>query len=189
MIHILKSYLLTFGTALLFGYACQSSQAVVQNETNAVDDPKVSESIDGEVNPDKKIDVTINGMVKYSFVEIDDEWQGQVTQFDSNDPQAKKVVRIMEVQPELGWEDFEDMAAFLNVYTMPDQSEIENRKAGPITDESRSYEFKVFDGNNTRSYSYFNPEGESGEHWQSQHITIFGSYIATEMKIVGEVNE
>lgn len=188
MIYILKSYLLAFGTILLFGYACQSSQAVVQKETD-VNDVKVSEIINDEANPDKEIVVTINGMVKYSFVKIDNKWQGQVTQFDSNNPQTKKVVRVMKVQPELGWEDFEDMAAFLNVYTMPDQSEIENRKAGPITDESRSYEFTVFDGNNTRSYSYFNPEGESGEHWQSQHITIFGSYIATEMKIVGEVNE
>lgn len=86
----------------------------------------------------------------------------------------------------MGWEDFEVVLDFLEIYTLPDQSEIEDRVSGPITAISRSYTFTISKNDATRSFHYYNPEGEVADHWQSQNVVTFGTYLTTEMKVIQE---
>lgn len=174
--------------ALLFSgiVGCASTETVQPSESEPIANEKevVVESANAEKNIAKQIIVVINGRVKYTFTKQDTSWTGTATQFDTNNPETREIVRVFSLNPTYGWSDFEDMVQFLKVYTMPDQADIENRKVGSITTESRSYQFTVYDGEATRNYTYFNPEGEATDHWQSQYIVTFGSYLATEMNTV-----
>lgn len=184
MISLQKHWMLsTLILSLLVGCSSSKNTAKVQPESDVQNEQVANES-SSEISPDKEINVVINERVKYTFTKRDTSWTGTATQFDTNDPATQKVVQIYELQPLNGWSDFEDMVEYLNIYTMPDQMTIEDRKAGGITSQSRSYKFTVFDGDTTRSYTYFNPEGESINHWQSQMIATFGSYIVSEMNMV-----
>lgn len=174
------NYLMVFGASVLIISACKTTEPEVKETEQTV----TSDLESNEPSAEKELIVTINEMVEYNFSKTDGDWQGSVTQFDSNDPELQKVVRVFSIQPVLGWEDFENMVEFLNIYEMPDQAEIVNRKPGPITPQSRAYRFTIIDGDESRSYSYFNPEEESQNHWQSQQIVTFGSYLVLEMKAV-----
>lgn len=181
MISLQKYWLLSaLVISLLIG--CSSTEPKVLAEP---DEEALEESMT-DIEPDKKITVLINDRVEYSFIKIDTSWTGTATQYDSNDPMTQKVVQVFTLDPVLSWSDFEDIVRYLKIYTLPDQMEIVDRKSVGITPQSRSYKVTVFDGESTRSYSYFNPEAESTNHWQSQKIATFGSYIATEMKVVQE---
>lgn len=176
----------TLNTLLIFLFiGCSSSDKTLQPEVTPEINTETSRTVENSDNtPDKEINVVINDRVKYTFTKRDTTWEGTATQFDTNDPNTQKVVQVFDLDPVYGWSDFEDMLEFLNIYTMPDQSEIKNHKVGDITSQSRVYAITVFNGENTRSYMYFNPEGETADHWQSQKIATFGTYLATEMKVV-----
>jgi hypothetical protein len=180
---LVTKHSLLFICIALVGINCKSTE-------NTVIAPPVqqekTESIADIATPDTSrfISMTINGRVNYEFTKIDTNWTGVAIQFDSSDPQTRKTVREIPLSPTYGWSDFEDMVQFLKIYSMPDQQEIKDRKPGPLTDQSRSYKFTVFDGESTRSYFYYNPEGEASQYWQSQYIITFGSYVTTEMKTI-----
>ncbi len=183
-----KNHLLLFIVLSAF-MACKSSEKASPSPTPIPEDP-IPEMLNGsepeQAKLQKKILVTINERVRYSFSKVDQNWTGKVIQFSSNDPDTREVERTLEVYPEFGWEDFEDMVSYLKVFNLPDQTVIKNRKPGPITPQSRSYQFTVLENDSTRSYQYYNPEGEASEHWQSQNVVIFGSYLVTEMKVAQE---
>ncbi|MEP0004454.1 MAG: hypothetical protein ABJ387_01625 [Balneola sp.] len=132
----------------------------------------------------RSIAVTINERVKYELTKIDTSWTGVVLQYDTNDPQTRKIVREIPLVPAYGWSDFENVVQFLMIYTIPDQKEIENHTPAPISNQSRSYKIAVFDGENSRTYHYFNPEGELNEYWESRNVVTFGTYLTSEMKVV-----
>lgn len=182
----IKTYLLILATIFFFVQGCKSTEptapSVESNQT--VSTVFVSEKED----PDKEITMTVNGMVKYTFSKIDTSWQGRVTQFDSSNPQTRKVVKVLKLEPQLGWGDFEEVISFLDIYGIPDQSTIKNRKIGEISTISRAYEISVFDQEGQRSYSYYNPEGEMNEHWQSRNVVTFGTYLVSEMTVVGTID-
>lgn len=131
----------------------------------------------------RSIAVTINERVKYELTKIDTTWTGVALQYDTNDPLTRKIVREIPLVPAYGWSDFEDVVRFLMIFSIPDQKEIENHTPAPISNQSRSYKITVFDGENSRTYNYFNPEGELNEYWESQNIVTFGAYLTSEMKI------
>ena len=185
MINSVKYYLLILGTIFLFVQGCKSTEPRIQESPPVESNETVSTALNDEKEkPDKEITVTVNGMVKYTFSKIDTSWQGRVTQFDSSDPQTKKIVRVLTITPKLGWNDFEEMVKFLQIYELPDQSTIENRKVGQISTISRAYEIYVFDGKEQKTYSYYNPEGEMNEHWQSRNVVTFGTFLISEMDVV-----
>lgn len=165
----------------VIGINCKTAEPPVATPivSNGQVESKKTEAVS---DTSKFVSMTINGRVKYEFTKIDSNWTGVALQFDTNDPKTRKIVREIPLTPTYGWSDFEDMVQFLKIYTISDQKEIENHKPGPITSQSRSYRFTVFDGDTTRSYFYYNPEGGASEYWQSQNVITFGSYVATEMK-------
>ncbi len=165
--------------------ACKSSETLTEPATetmNEVSEEKAVNSEAEEQTPEREISLTINGMVKYYFSYDGSSWNGELTQFDNNNPETRKVVRLLDIEPKIGWEDFELMVEYLKIYSLPNQKEIENRKPGAITEISRAYEVSVFNENVDRSYTYFNPEGELTEHWQSRNIATFGTYLINEFK-------
>ena len=184
MIYLHKHWVLTVVLiSLLIG--CSSSKETMNSESEPeINNTQVVTASAVEESPDRMIKVLINERVEYKFIKRDTSWTGIATQFDTNDTLTQKVTQVFNLDPINGWSDFEEMIQFLDIYTMQDQTEIENRKAGSLSPQSRSYTFTVFDGDTTRSYTYFNPEGEITNHWQSQKIATFGSYIATEMSVV-----
>jgi hypothetical protein len=182
----LFNYRILILTISLLVFGCSSSKELEQVDTKPETfNEETVETSNDTISPDKQIIVFVNDRVKYEFTKIDTSWSGTVTQFDSNDPQTHKVVQVYDLVPTYGWSEFEEVVEFLNIYTMPDQSEIKNHIPGQLSPQSRVYNFTVFDGKQTRTYSYFNPEGEATSHWESQHIATFGSYLATEMKVLG----
>lgn len=190
MISLYKYCLLS--AFLVSGIAgCASSESVKSSESEPSANEKavVVESAKEEKSIDKQIIVVINDRVKYTFTKQDTSWKGTATQFDSYDPETRKIVRVLSLNPTYGWSDFEDMVQYLKIYTLPDQTEIIKRKAGPLTQESRSYQFTVYDGETTQNYTYYNPEGEATNHWQSNFVVTFGSYIASEMNVVETLSE
>ena len=164
---------------LVIGLNCASTEPMMV-------EPKVSEENVSEaaMDPDtsQSIEMEINARVKYEFTKVDTSWTGFAVQYDSNDPETRKVVRTIPLVPTYGWSDFEDMAKVLHIYSIPDQKELKNHEPAPLNNQSRSYGFTVFDGDSTRSFYYYNPEGEASQYWQSQNVLIFGAYITTEMK-------
>jgi len=183
---ITKHSLLLLCIALV-GINCKSTEDTVI--TPPVQQEEIN-SVEKTATPDttRFITMTINGRVKYEFTKIDTNWTGVALQFDTNDPETRKIVRKLSLSPTFGWSDFEDMIRFLKIYSMPDQQEIQNHEPGPLTEQSRSYKFTVFDGDSTREYFYYNPEGEASQYWQSQYIITFGSYVTTEMEVIEAKN-
>ncbi len=173
-------FFLSFGALILNLSACKTAE--IPDEIEEEQQPQQVAELQ---NPDKEIVLVVNGIVKYNFVKTDTIWTGKVTQFNSADPEIQEVVKILEIEPTLGWDDFEQFINYLRVYDIPDQSEIKNRNPGSISSISRAYQFFTFDGENSRSFSYYNPEGELNEHWQSRNVVTFGTYLISEMKVVG----
>ncbi|MEQ8579697.1 MAG: hypothetical protein RIC57_12620 [Balneola sp.] len=180
-------FFLSVGLLVLNLSACKTSEVPAQPETETAEQQKNEDIPNQEVekqNPAKEIVLVVNGIVKYNFVKTDTNWAGKVTQFSSADPEKQEVVKVLEIEPTLGWDDFEEFVNYLRVYNIPDQSEIKNRNSGSISNISRAYQFFTFDGENSRSFSYYNPEGELNEHWQSRNVVTFGTYLISEMKVV-----
>ncbi|MBO6622914.1 MAG: hypothetical protein JJ892_12550 [Balneola sp.] len=168
---------------LMLSLNCKSSDSIT-TDYSPNEGSNVQTDSEAVSDTTRIIEVLINDRVKYEFIRLDTTWSGMAFQYDTNDLQTQKVVREIPLVPEYGWSDFESMVDFLNIYTMPDQTEILDRKPGPLTPQSRAYKFIVFDGDTTRSYFYFNPEGEVSQYWQSQNVVTFGTYILNEMKVL-----
>lgn len=187
-----KTLLLVFSLLIVFA-GCKSGEKTSSSPspTPIPKDPipemlNDSEPEPGEAVPQERIAVTINERVKYIFRKKNNNWIGEVIQFTSGNPDIREVQFTRNIYPELGWHDFENMVSFLKIYSLPDQSEIENRVPGAITSQSRSYKLSVSKNDSTRSYQYYNPEGGASNYWQDQNIVIFGSYLVSEMKSVSQ---
>lgn len=181
MILLKRSYF----TFLLFilALACSSSEKAMDSEPIT---PEITNESTLQEQPEIEIQLIVNERVKYEFKKTEDVWDGTVIQFSSSDPESREIVRTISIEPTMGWEDFEIVLDFLEIYTLPDQSEIEDRVSGPITAISRSYTFTISKNDATRSFHYYNPEGEVADHWQSQNVVTFGTYLTTEMKVIQE---
>lgn len=181
--NIFTKHSLLFLCLALIGMNCKTSEPNVS--TPPVSDKQIkSEEMVAIPDTTRFLNMTINGRVKYEFTKTDSSWTGVALQYDTNDPQTRKVVRQIPLSPAYGWSDFEDMVQFLKIYTLPDQSEIDGHQVAAVNAQSRSYRFTVYDGEKSRSYFYFNPEGEASQYWQSQNVITFGSYIITEMQVL-----
>lgn len=164
---------------------CKSSEPVSTTESGDAGLVEMtSKSNSKEINPDKEIIIFINGIVRYRFTEMEDQWLGKLTQFDSGDANTRKIVKTYSIQPKLGWSDFEDMVEYLKIETLPNQTDIKSRKASLVSQISRAYEFTINDGDSERSYAYYNPEGELAQNWESQNVVTFGTYLVSEMQII-----
>ncbi|MEQ9090342.1 MAG: hypothetical protein RIE52_04590 [Balneola sp.] len=179
---ITKHLLLSLCIAIISISCGTSEPALVKSETSS----EMNSAQQSVTEPDttRSIAVTINDRVKYELTKIDTAWTGVALQYDTNDPLTRKVVREIPLVPAYGWSDFEDVVRFLMIYTIPDQKEIENHKPAPVSNQSRTYRITVFDGENSRTYYYFNPEGELNEYWESQNVVTFGTYLTSEMKVL-----
>lgn len=180
----MRLYLLTVLLFMSFT-SCKTAETSSQTTIEAPQENAVSQDAQDE-KPEEEIVLVVNGIVKYNFVKTDGTWEGTITQFDSADPDRQEVVRVLEVEPTMGWDDFEQFLDSIKLYNIPDQSDIENRISSGISNISRAYQFYIFDGENSRSFSYYNPEGELHEHWQSRNVVTFGTYLISEMEVVSE---
>lgn len=181
---ITKHLLLSICIATVSINCSTSEPALVKPELSS--ETNNSQQSVTESDTTRSIAVTINERVKYELTKIDTTWTGVALQYDTNDPLTRKIVREIPLVPAYGWSDFEDVVRFLMIFSIPDQKEIENHTPAPISNQSRSYKITVFDGENSRTYNYFNPEGELNEYWESQNIVTFGAYLTSEMKVVQE---
>lgn len=164
---------------------CSTSNNTVQKQL--VEEPTPTPPVQQEkVAPLHEIRVFINERVEYIFVKEEGNWEGIVKQYSTNNPDTRQLVRTMAIEPTQGWEDFEFILEALDIYDMEDQSKIESRKSGPVTNISRSYRVKITKDGKTHTYHYFNPEAEMIDHWQSQQVATFGTYLATEIKVIEE---
>lgn len=185
----MKNIYITIAFVFIFAsfWGCKSSKQVADNDNNAITTVEtVAEVADENLSADNEIIVFINGIVKYRFTQIDGSWTGALTQFDSGNPETRKLVKTYSIQPKLGWSDFEDMVEYLKIETLPNQTDIKSRRSSLVSDISRAYEFTIMNKDSKRSYAYYNPEGELAQNWESQNVATFGTYLVSEMLIVTE---
>lgn len=157
--------------------ACKSSQNATSEEENYVDDESF---IDKEAVPEPQITVLINDRVEFQFVKRDDGWHGNIVEFQFDEQGNRVQNRYLTAIPKEGWDDFQNVVEFLNIYQLNNQSDIENREVGSLSDASRSYRITIRNNGEVKSLYYFNPEGEILQNWQSQSVATFGTYLATE---------
>lgn len=166
---------------LSFLLGCSNTESTIKSHTSEV---QSQEQVQNTEAVNKEYVIFINGIVKYQFTKSNDEWTALLTQFDSGDPNNRKVVKTYTIVPKLGWDDFEDMVNYLKIESLPNQTDIKSRKASNVSNISRAYEFTIYNGNTTRHYAYYNPEGELGQNWESQNVVTFGTYLVSELSII-----
>lgn len=153
---------------LLFGLGCSSSKNVSQQ------DEKVEE----------RISLNINEIVYFDFFKTDTAWSGELTTYTLDESGEKVVDDKFVSAQDSSWKDFDEFVQFLNIYEIPPQNEID----GWVPDSSQLprlvYNFEVFDGDTTRSFSYQDPINNIRDYWQVQNLLTFVTFVQSNLRWV-----
>ncbi len=121
----------------------------------------------------------------FQFDSTDTGWSGFARTFRNlND--TLEVLSNQPVMPRNGWEEFNDMVNFLQIFTLPKQTEIRNCYENPIGRRNNPLNVQIEVeaervGGFKNTYIYANPAVETREYWQSANLITFLSYITTEV--------
>lgn len=133
-------------------------------------------------NAEESIEISINNQqVIFSFFKTDSTWSGVIRAYGLN-AEGEKVLNAHLVSAEDStWNEFQLFVDHLDLYTLPDQKDIKNRTE-PGQQAQRTYTFRVFDGEQTRSYTYRDPQIMLGDYWQQQRVYTFLTYIENDLR-------
>lgn len=130
----------------------------------------------------ERISLNINEAVYFDFIKVNNNWSGDLVTYTLND--SGKLIKDREFvsAQDSSWNDFDMFVDFLKIMNLPPQHEIE----GWVPDSSelprRVYNFEVFDGDTTRSFSYQDPMNDIRDYWQSQNVLTFVTFVQNDLK-------
>lgn len=128
------------------------------------------------------IHLNINEILYFQFLETDSSWTGAFQLYTLND-QNEKVVQARYVSAEdSSWNDFGLFVESLDLFDIPPQYELEGWVPNSGTMPRRVYNFEVFDGDTTRSFSYQDPERSLRTYWEAQSILTFFTFIQNDLR-------
>lgn len=129
----------------------------------------------------ESISLNINEVVYFDFVKIDTTWAGELTTYTLNEA-GKKVVNNEYVSArDSSWNDFDAFVQFLNIYEIGPQNQIDGWVPNSAELPRRVYNFEVFDGDTTRSFSYQDPINDIRDYWQAQNLLTFVTFIQNDL--------
>ncbi len=129
----------------------------------------------------ERISLNINEAVYFDFVKQENNWSGNLTIYTLNDEGEKVVKTRMTSVADSTWDDFGEFVNFLKLYEIPPQNEIEGWVPDSGELPRRVYNFEVFDGDTTRTYSYQDPINGIRNYWQSQNVLTFVTFIQNDL--------
>ena len=121
----------------------------------------------------------------FQFDSTDTGWSGFARTFRNlND--TLEILSNQPIIPREGWDEFNDMVNFLQIFTLPAQTEINGYEENPIGRRNNPLNVEIEvtaerANGFTNSYIYENPAVETREYWQSANLITFLSYITTEV--------
>ncbi|MFD2531496.1 hypothetical protein [Gracilimonas halophila] len=157
---------------ILFGLGCSSSENIAQP------DPIINE----------RISLNINEAVYFDFVKTDTVWTGELTTYTLNESGEKVVNNEYVSTRDSSWNDFDAFVQFLNIYEIEPQNEIEGWVPNSAELPRRVYNFEVFNGDTTRSFSYQDPINDLQDFWQAQNLLTFVTFIRNDLRWVEREN-
>lgn len=160
-------YNLFLGLILLV-LGCSSSENIVQP------DPIINE----------RISLNINEAVYFDFVKTDTVWTGELTTYTLNESGEKVVNNEYVSARDSSWNDFDAFVQFLNIYEIEPQNEVEGWVPNSAELPRRVYNFEVFNGDTTRSFSYQDPINDLQDFWQAQNLLTFVTFIRNDLRWV-----
>jgi len=110
-------------------------------------------------------------------------WSGYVYEYISDNKGNAQITDKASIKPRLGWDDFEQMADFYKIYSLPNQRDIEGRK--PVNQKNNvSFVFTIKRDGKTRQFTYINPANELNDYWQSANAFAFVAFLLDDFEIV-----
>lgn len=167
----------TYVSALLLfivGISCSATKSTSTSEELALK----------QAQPNVRISININEAVYFDFIKQDDSWHGNLTTYTLNEEGEKAVKYRLVSATDSSWNDFNDFVNFLKIYDIPPQNEIDGWVPNSAQLPQRVYNFEVFDGDTTRSFSYQDPIEDIRNYWQAQNILTFTTFIQNDLKWV-----
>ncbi len=164
-----------FGISLLTAtVACSATDPVTHAAVNSTNTQQ----------PEERISLSINEVVYFEFFKYDTLWTGNLTVYTMNS-EGEKVVQSEYVSAQdSSWNDFNNLVHFLDIYEIAPQNEIEDWVPDSSQLPKRVYNFEVFDGDTTRSFSYQDPINGIRDFWQAQSLLTFATFIQNDLKWV-----
>lgn len=132
--------------------------------------------------PDEKIMISINEAVQFEFEKYDSTWTGDLTLYTLNGDNERVVKAAYTSAQDSSWNDFDLFVETLDIYTIPPQHEIEDWVPNSGELPRLVYNFEVFNGDTTRSYSYQDPENGIRDFWQAQNVLIFTTFVQNDLR-------
>lgn len=178
----MKSYLspivLLFSLVILIA-GCSSSKYANDSNSTAQTDGTAEEWIK----------ININEAIYFHFEKEDSEWTGTFRTYTLNTENEKVVDQQYVSANDSSWSDFQQFVDFLNIYEIGPQYEIEDWVPDSGTMPRRVYNFEVFDGETTHSFSYQDPINGIRDFWQAQNLLTFMTFVENDLKWVESGNE
>ncbi|MEX2478158.1 MAG: hypothetical protein WD357_06950 [Gracilimonas sp.] len=163
--------LLTGWIFLVLMAACSSSDPMINKQK--VDDA-----------PDERISLNINQTVYFEFIKTDTVWAGELMTYALGESGEKVVNKVLISAQDSSWNDFNEFVNFLRIMELPPQNEIEGWVPDSGNLPKRVYNFEVFDGDTTRSFSYQDPINDIRDFWQSQNLLTFITFVENDLRWV-----
>lgn len=135
------------------------------------------------------IKVNINEAIYFHFEKEDSVWAGTFRTYTLNDENEKVVNQQYVSANDSSWSDFQQFVDFLNIYEIGPQYEIEDWVPDSGTLPRRVYNFEVFDGENTHSFSYQDPINGIRDYWQAQNLLTFMTLVESDLQWVESTSE
>lgn len=178
----MKSYLSLIFLLLslvFFITGCNSTQQAVDPGSSAQNNNTVEEWIK----------VNINEAIYFQFEKKDSEWTGTFRTYTLNAENEKVINQQYISANDSSWSDFQQFVDFLNIYNIGPQYEIKDWVPDSGTLPRRVYNFEVFDGSSTHSFSYQDPINGIRDFWQAQNLLTFMTYIENDLQWVKSTDE
>ena len=113
----------------------------------------------------------------FNFDSTASGWKGTLYRYQVTANNTAQVVDIRDMIPKNDWAEFSDFVAFLDIFALPDQKELEDIKLFP-NPKSVRIQFELSRNDKQRVYTYDNPGAAlPGSHWATDKINTFISYI------------
>lgn len=165
--------------------ACGSSDDVQQNTDAETVTPRPV--VIATVSDTTSIRIVTNSSEEinnlFQFDSTASGWKGTLYRYRVGANNTPEFVDIRNMIPKNGWDEFSDFVSFLDIFTIPDQSELSDFKPVP-NPLNVIIQFELSRKGVKRTYAYANPGGKIGNHWTTDNISTFISYITSDFDFI-----